>query len=169
MTDPTTNEIPALPIDSDAPANEVHDGTPRAVHLRPSSLGLVAVGGTLGTAAREALSLAIPPINGIPFAIFGINVLGAFLLGVLLDALVRRGEDHGLRRNLRLLLGTGLLGGFTTYSALATDTAALLGGGTPGIAVLYSLATVLIGAAATWVGIASSSAQHRRLRGEVAR
>jgi CrcB protein len=139
-----------------------------AVHLRAASWALVAVGGTGGTAAREGLSLAIPVMNGIPVATLGINIAGAFLLGVLLEALVRRGEDHGLRRNLRLLLGTGFLGGFTTYSALAVDTAGLLGDGQPGSAVGYSLATVLIGAAGTWAGIACSGIRRRHRDGGAA-
>jgi CrcB protein len=58
-----------------------------------------------------------------------VNVAGAFALGLLLAALARRGPDRGRRRMLRLLLGTGLLGGFTTYSTLAVDTAGLLGAG----------------------------------------
>lgn len=137
-------------------------------HLRASSLILVAAGGTLGTAAREAISLTVPSLAGIPVAIFGINILGAFLLGLLLSALARRGPDEGARRRVRLLVGTGFMGGFTTYSALATDAALFLGGvpgtesagGVPavtastGIGVGYGLATVIIGGLATWAGIA---------------
>lgn len=116
-------------------------------------LGLALIGGAFGTAAREAISLSVPSINAIPVAIFGINVLGAFLLGLLLGTLARRGPDEGLRRTMRVLLGTGFLGGFTTYSALATDTAGLLGEGVTGTAVVYSLGTVLIGGLFTWTGI----------------
>ncbi|QPR39250.1 fluoride efflux transporter FluC [Brevibacterium casei] len=137
-------------------------------HLRASSLILVAAGGTLGTAAREAISLTVPSLAGIPVAIFGINFLGAFLLGLLLSALARRGPDEGARRRVRLLVGTGFMGGFTTYSALATDAALLLGGvpgtesagGVPavtastGIGIGYGLATLIIGGLATWAGIA---------------
>lgn len=147
------------------PADTGPIGEQRAVHLRASSLALVAIGGTAGTAAREGLTLAIPAVNGIPVATFGINVVGAFLLGVLLEALLRRGRDDGRHRDLRLLLGTGLLGGFTTYSALAVDTAALLGDGRAGGAILYGLATMLVGAVATWGGIATSGIRHHRRRG----
>lgn len=163
MTEPGDNQL--LPIDSDTDADQTTTGAARPVHLRVRFIALVAVGGTVGTAAREALSLAIPAVNGIPVAILGINVLGAFLLGLLLDALVRRGPDHGLRRNLRLLAGTGFLGGFTTYSALALDTAALVGNGAAGTAAFYAVATVLIGAGATWLGIATATAYHHRLSG----
>lgn len=134
----------------------------RPVHLRPSALLTVFAGGTLGTAAREALSLAFPPVDGIPVVIAVINVTGAFVLGVLLDSLIRGGPDHGRRRTLRLLLGTGVLGGFTTYSALTTGTAHLVGDGASGAGVGYALGTVLVGAAASWVGIAVAAAVHRR-------
>lgn len=127
---------------------------PRAVHLRPVYLALVAVGGVFGTAAREGVSLAMPTVAGFPFAIFGINVVGAFLLGLLLEALAGRGPDEGRRRLTRLLLGTGFCGGFTTYSSLAAATAVLLATDAAGSAVLYGLATVVVGGAASWAGIA---------------
>lgn len=134
----------------------------RPVHLRASSIALVVAGGTVGTGAREALSLAFPPIDGIPYAILGINLVGAFLLGVLLESLARSGPDEGRRRSLRLLLGTGVLGGFTTYSALAADAASLLGDGATGAGILYALATVLVGAVATTAGIALAVALRRK-------
>lgn len=133
----------------------------RPVHLHPASLALVFAGGTVGTGAREALSLAFPPVDGVPYAILVINLAGAFLLGVLLDALVRRGPDQGRRRALRLLLGTGVLGGFTTYSALAADGAWLIGTGHAVSGILYGLVTVLVGALTTWGGIAVAGATHR--------
>lgn len=133
----------------------------RHVHLRASFLGLALLGGTLGTAAREALSLAIPSLGGIPVAIFGINLLGAFLLGLLLESLARLGPDEGLRRRVRILVGTGFMGGFTTYSALAVDTAGLLGEGRVGTGIGYGLATVILGGMATWAGIVLGSLARR--------
>jgi CrcB protein len=150
-----------LPLDPDLDAAESASGAPRPIHLRPGAMLLVFAGGTLGTAAREALSLAFPPIGGIPYAVFGINITGALLLGVLLESLVRRGPDHGGRQRIRLLLGTGMLGGFTTYSALAVDTAHLIGSGSPGIGAAYAIGTVLLGAGATWAGIALASGRAR--------
>ena len=154
-----------LPLDPDLDAAESASGAPRPIHLRPSALLLVFAGGTLGTAAREALSLAFPPVDGIPYAIFAINITGTFLLGLLLESLVRRGPDHGGRRRVRLLLGTGAMGGFTTYSALAADTARLIGSGSPAPGLAYGVGTVLIGAVATWAGIAIAAAFHRRTLG----
>lgn len=125
----------------------------RPLHLRWSSLGLVAAGGSVGTALREGLVLALPIEGSFPVVILGINLLGAFLLGALMETLVRRGPDSGRRRIARLLLGTGVLGGFTTYSALATD-ASLLLASEPGAGILYGLVTVVLGAGASWLGIA---------------
>ena len=123
------------------------------MHLRWSHLALVFAGGTIGTGLRQLLVLLVPPVDGVPVVIVGINLVGAFLLGLLLAALTRRGPDEGARLRVRLLLGTGVLGGFTTYSALATDTTVLLTGGAVGPALLYALGTVLIGALASWLGI----------------
>lgn len=135
---------------------------PRPVHLHWQFLVLVAAGGALGTTAREALTLAIPPLGTIPLPTFLINIAGALLLGVLLESLVRRGHDEGRRRYIRLFLGTGVLGGFTTYSSLATDTALRLASSEVGAGLLYAAATLLVGALATWIGIAGASALHRR-------
>lgn len=159
MTTPPPERDPhaELPIDSD-PAST---GS-RPVHLAWSSIALVLVGGTAGTAAREALSLAIPPVGGIPVAIFAINIVGALFLGALLESLARRGPDIGRRRSLRLLLGTGFAGGFTTYSTLAVDSGLLLTGGAALGGILYALGTVVIGALATIAGIAVAAAHHRR-------
>ena len=129
----------------------------RPLHLRARALGLVALGGAVGTALREAVALVVPGVGQLPVATLAVNILGAFLLGLLLEALVRRGPDEGRRRTLRLLLGTGLLGGFTTYSALATDTGLLLAAGaadSTGVALLYAIGTVLLGGVATLAGIA---------------
>lgn len=151
-----------LPLDSDL---EVEDRpAPQPVHLKPRYLLLVAAGGTVGTAAREGLSITVPPLGDLPLTTLVINVVGAFLLGLLLDLLVRGGPDAGRRRTLRLLLGTGALGGFTTYSTLATDTALLLRHGAAATAVLSALGTVLLGALATWAGVTLGAAIHRARR-----
>ncbi|MGP5726010.1 fluoride efflux transporter FluC [Arthrobacter rhombi] len=133
----------------------------RASHLNWRHLGLVVVGGVFGTAAREGLTLALPGINGLPTTTLMINIFGAFLLGLLLESLLRAGSDQGVRRTLRLMLGTGFCGGFTTYSAFAVDARLLFDGhwplGGPAAGVALIAATVLIGAAATWAGLATAS------------
>lgn len=82
----------------------------------PVALALVIVGGAIGVAARAAL--VVPLGSGmhplvVPAVTAAINLIGSFLLGLLVGRLGDR------RPGLRLLLGTGVLGGFTTYSAFA--------------------------------------------------
>ena len=96
-----------------------------------------------------------------PAATFSVNVVGALLLGVLIEALSRRGPDVGVRQRLRLFLGTGFLGAFTTYSTLAVDTDLLLRDGYASVAVLYAVGTVVVGFLATWFGIWAATAQRR--------
>jgi CrcB protein len=162
MTGPGSLGRDDLPVDSDLDVNDTTIGYSRPIHLRWRYLALVAVGGTVGTAIREGLTLVVPAVGGVTWIILGINVIGAFALGVLLESFARRGPDEGRRRNLRLLLGTGVLGGFTTYSSLATATALLLVSGETVLALVYALSTVLLGAAGAAAGIVLASALHRR-------
>lgn len=120
---------------------------------------LVAVGGSVGTLCRYLLDQLIGDVSGLPVGPFLINTSGAFLLGLLVASLARRGPDHGRRRDLRLLLGTGLLGGYTTYSALANDTATmLLSDHAVTEAVGYALATVVVGVLGCWAGVLTARA-----------
>ena len=80
-----------------------------------------------------------------------INILGAGLLGLLVERLARPPSGRHQRR-LGLLIGTGLLGGFTTYSALAVDTVQLLRAGAAGLAIAYAVGTLALGVIATWLG-----------------
>lgn len=114
--------------------------------------GLVVLGGTLGTAARAALGVALPEPIGWPTGTFVVNVVGAFLLGALVALLAGSGLATSRRERLQLLLGTGVLGGFTTYSALATETVEMLGTA-PGTAVAYLGATLALGGLASAAGL----------------
>lgn len=155
-------EPPAFPRHRDLMTTPATEHEQHPVHLAGRSILLVLAGGTAGTAAREALSLTIPAVGGIPVAIFAINIVGALFLGALLEGLSRRGSDVGRRRSLRLLLGTGFAGGFTTYSALAVDAGLLLTDGHAAAGIGYALATVAVGALATVAGIALAAARHRK-------
>ncbi|ROS66909.1 camphor resistance protein CrcB [Curtobacterium sp. PhB172] len=125
----------------------------RPPHLRWRFLTLVALGGAIGTAIRALLAEAFPSHDGISWVILAINVVGAFCLGLLLEALAMRGPDVGGRRTIRLLVGTGVLGGFTTYSTLADDTAQLLDVGRWGAGSGYALLSSALGLAAAALGI----------------
>lgn len=106
---------------------------------------LVAAGGTLGTAARLALGFVIPDAAGLPLSILVANVAGSFLLGVLA---ARLPASSGVR----LFLGTGLLGGFTTYSAFTVGIIEL-GGAAPWLAAGYAVVSVAIGIGAAVLGL----------------
>ncbi|WP_159621623.1 CrcB family protein [Ruania rhizosphaerae] len=118
---------------------------------------LVALGGAIGTLARFGLAESLPTPDGVPWATLTANLLGSFLLGVLLEALARAGEENRVRRAVRLGLGTGLLGGFTTFSSLALETERLLVDGEVGIASMYMLVSLVLGLLAALAGIAVAS------------
>lgn len=148
MTDPD----PKLPLESHAGTGTDRARRARALHLSWANIGLVATGGAVGTALRYLVNESVPVWAGVPIATFAVNVTGAFLLGVLLELLADHSHDIGWSRRLRLGVGTGGLGGFTTYSALAVETATLAAAH-PGRAIGYALATLLIGAMASIAGI----------------
>ncbi|MCU1480214.1 MAG: CrcB family protein [Subtercola sp.] len=163
MTSPADDRSD-LPIDSDSYPETAAQGSrvARAAHVRPANIALVFVGGAVGTAIRFGLIEIVPGIGSLPVTVFLINVVGAFVLGLLLDSLARRGPDGGRRQRVRLLVGTGVLGGFTTYSTLAVGTVVLLQSGLGGVAVVYALGTVVVGALATLAGITLGATAHRR-------
>ena len=103
--------------------------------------------------------MVVPAWAGVPVATFGINVVGAFLLGVLLELLAKHGLDIGWSRRVRLGVGTGALGGFTT-SALAVETATLAATWS-GRAIAYGLGTVIVGGMASVAGIWLSRGHQR--------
>nr|WP_281497204.1 CrcB family protein [Ornithinimicrobium sp. F0845] len=114
----------------------------------------VALGGALGTSGRYAVSLLLGAGHHAPWATLAVNVTGAFLLGLLLERLASAGPETPRRRLARLALGTGLLGGFTTYSALALELHQLLETAEIAAAVLYGLGTVCAGLLACAAGVA---------------
>ncbi|MEO8850996.1 MAG: CrcB family protein [Allobranchiibius sp.] len=144
---------PWLPEDPDVDVG--HGGLP--VHLRGAYLFYVAVGGFVGTGLREGLSLWFPPVNRqMNWTILLVNVAGAFLLAFLIEILANRMPEKGRRRTLRLLLGTGVLGGFTTYSTFATGAAELIRQGSPGTAIGYSGLTLGLGLLASFAGMSGA-------------
>ncbi|WP_380156085.1 fluoride efflux transporter FluC [Kineococcus sp. R86509] len=132
------------------------------MHLSAPMIAIVAGGALLGTAARYGLALHWPVRTAAwPWATFTVNLIGAFALGFLLEALARRGEDAGRRRLVRLGVGTGFLGAFTTYSSLAVETDMLVHAARPALAVAYSLASVAAGLIVALAGIALAAGHHR--------
>lgn len=141
----------------------------RPLVTRPPYLLLVVLGGALGTLARHLAEEASPARpGGWPWTTFWINVVGSFVLGSLLTALARGGPDQGWRRRVRLGVGTGLCGGFTTYSTFILEIDTLLRGGWVATALGYALVSVLAGIAAALAGALLMRSWPRRPTGPVA-
>lgn len=107
------------------------------------TLPLIALGGAAGSVLRYLMVSAI----GAPLGTAAVNVLGSFAIGVLFVAL-------GSREGWQLLLMTGLLGGFTTFSAFSLDTLKLVEAGQLGQAALYVLGSVALSLIAVALGVA---------------
>ncbi|EFQ82983.1 putative protein CrcB [Aeromicrobium marinum DSM 15272] len=105
---------------------------------------LVLLGGTAGTLARYGIDTAVPADGAFAPSTVFVNLVGSFALGLLLGS--------GPSSRLRLLVGTGFLGGFTTYSALAVQTDLLLRDGAVLLAVADPLVSVVGGAALAVAG-----------------
>ncbi|MBL3700217.1 fluoride efflux transporter FluC [Leucobacter luti] len=117
-----------------------------------TTLGLVALGGAAGSLARYGVALALGDAGGWPLATLAVNLGGALMLGVVLERYAG-GTDRSPRGRARLLLGTGVLGGFTTYSLVAGQLAELLLSGATLLALGYAAATLLGGLALSAVGV----------------
>jgi CrcB protein len=112
---------------------------------------VVAVGGAIGACARYSLSgfvLHRTFQHRFPLGTFTVNILGCLLAGIVMGL----AEKHKIvHHELRLFLITGILGGFTTFSAFGIETAALLKRGDIFTAAEYIMLTVLVGFLAMWI------------------
>jgi CrcB protein len=118
------------------------------------ALVLVFVGGGLGAAMRHLFNLGAARLFGVsfPWGTLGVNVAGSLAMGLLAAWLAARTEGSG--EHLRLFLATGILGGFTTFSAFSLDAVALWERGAAGQALTYVAASVLVSIAALVAGLA---------------
>lgn len=114
---------------------------------------LVGFGGALGAMARYGVGklVGIHP-GGWPLATFICNVSGGFLMGLLAAALLRLGGGHG-SEGWRLLLGVGVLGGYTTFSSFSLETLLLIDNGQVPVAVAYAFFSVLAALVAIALGL----------------
>ncbi|AYV47249.1 fluoride efflux transporter CrcB [Caulobacter flavus] len=114
---------------------------------------LVAVGGAAGSVARYLVGAAalrwIGP--GWPWGTMTVNIVGGFLMGLLTGWLALKAA--GQQETLRVLLGVGILGGFTTFSAFSLDAALMIERRAYGQAFSYTAASVLIALAALFAGL----------------
>lgn len=114
-------------------------------------LVLVFAGGCIGALARVGFATALPTLPGtLPVTTLATNVGGAFLLAVLFSATSRRVVSEP---TARLVLGAGVLGSFTTYSAVAVEVDGLLRGGGTTLGFGYAALTLALGLLAAWAGL----------------
>ncbi|MFF0267560.1 fluoride efflux transporter CrcB [Kribbella sp. NPDC004536] len=138
MEQQPVSPLPKGAVDSDVDLRI--DGRDRRTR-DPVIVGVIAVGGAIGATARYLVGLGWPtPPGGFPYGTLTINIVGCGLIGILMvlvtDVLTQQ-------RLLRPFVGTGVLGGFTTFSTYAVDIEQLISGRHAGTALLYLVATVV--------------------------
>lgn len=118
-----------------------------------SELLLVGMGSFIGGISRYYLGGIILHASGasrFPFGTLIINIVGCLLMGIVAGVAE---SQHVISPNARLFLMTGILGGFTTFSAFGYETIFLLRTGEPVAAGIYVILSVTIGLVATWLGM----------------
>lgn len=114
---------------------------------------VVFLGAGLGGMLRHSVNLVSPRLFGLdlPVGTLLINVTGSLLLGAIAGLFASRGHPS---HNLQLFLTTGVLGGFTTFSAFSLEAALLWQRGQAGSCVLYVLASVVLAIVGVFAGLA---------------
>ena len=145
--DPDVDVLLRLPGDGEAGARR-----PKALRGPQALLvGALAVGGALGAVSRYAIALAMPtPPNGFPWATLVINLTGSAALGLVLVLLAER---FPRRRLLRMTIGTGFIGAYTTFSTFTVEAVTLARQGRLPVAATYVGVTLVGGLLAVWAGI----------------
>ncbi|MES3151888.1 fluoride efflux transporter CrcB [Sphingomonas faeni] len=113
----------------------------------------VMVGGAVGSGARYLTGRAMLSLLGAdyPFGTLAVNLIGGLLMGVLAGVLARNSASE----TWRLLLGVGVLGGFTTFSAFSLDVVTMIERGAIGVAFGYVLVSVIGSVAALFAGLSA--------------
>lgn len=120
-------------------------------------IAAVSVGGAVGALARWGVAEALPGAG--PWATLGINLAGCLLIGVLVAVVTDVAAAPPL---VRPLLGTGVLGGFTTFSGYALDGTHLLAEGRVAAAATYLAGTLAGAVLATWLALTATRRATRR-------
>jgi fluoride exporter len=111
----------------------------------------VALGGAIGSVLRFGVNLFAPRLlgNDFPWATLTVNVVGSFFMGLFASFLAEKFADQP---DLRLFLTTGVLGGFTTFSAFSLDVFGLMQRGENSVALVYAIASVILSILAVFGG-----------------
>ncbi|MEU4091407.1 CrcB family protein [Streptomyces sp. NPDC026673] len=142
MTEPVDPD----PVDPDPQA----PAPPLSARVRDQApvVGVVAIGGALGACARYGAGLLWPTAPGaFPWTTLGVNAVGCAVIGLFMVAITEMWSVHRL---VRPFFGTGVLGGFTTFSTYAVDIHGLVQGGHAATGLAYLAATPLIALGAVW-------------------
>jgi len=115
-------------------------------------VGMVALGGALGSMARYFMAGAVQPAwwPGFPFGIFVVNITGGFFMGAITALAALK---LNLSPEMRAFLTTGILGGYTTFSTFSLDSALLLERGAYAQAAVYVAGSTLLSIAALFAGL----------------
>jgi fluoride exporter len=114
---------------------------------------LVFIGGGLGSSLRHTVNIVCPRLlgNAFPYHTFIINITGSTVMGLIAGYLAFKGDAT---QHWRLFLMTGILGGYTTFSAFSLDAALLYQRGEVGSALFYVLGSVAFSIAGLFAGLA---------------
>lgn len=112
------------------------------------NLLLVGLGGGIGSMLRYAATLLINS-RYFPYSTLAVNILGSFIIGIVLAMSLR---DEVFFSNWKLFLATGICGGFTTFSAFSLENMALLQNGKYGLALAYTVISIVFGIIAAFWG-----------------
>jgi CrcB protein len=116
---------------------------------------LVFVGGGIGAAGRHGVNIAAARLigSGFGWGTMIVNILGSFVMGLIIAWFAFK-ADTGLPQHTRLFLTTGILGGFTTFSAFSLDAVLLWERGALALAFAYVIVSVVVSIAGLFAGLA---------------
>ena len=132
-----------------------------AAEISPLMASLnVALGGAVGSVLRfhagRYLTHLAGPENAFPWGTLGVNIFGSLLMGALVGWLARGTAAEQSAESIRLLIGVGLLGGFTTFSAFSAELVTMLHRGQAMLAIGYAAASLAAGMAAIILGLVAA-------------
>lgn len=114
---------------------------------------MVFIGGGIGAALRHSVNLGAARLfaTSFPYGTLTVNIVGCLVMGLLTGYFAFKGD---VSQHWRLFMTTGILGGFTTFSAFSLDVALLYERGEIGLAATYILASVVVSLVAVFAGLA---------------